>query len=111
MTWTDRIMRDATGVSSADPVLVDYFLARIEPPLQEALIQHYQGVKPARPSQRRSGLRAIRAVIVKDTIFTSVSPYRRTLSTRDIRAIDAMIEKNAGLSWEEYQALVKSRRE
>lgn len=111
MTWTDRIMRDATGVSSADPVLVDYFLARIEPPLQEALIQHYQGVKPTRPSQRRSGLRAIRAVIVKDTIFTSVSPYRRNLSTRDMRAIDAMIEKNAGLSWEEYQALVKSRKE
>ena len=50
-------------------------------------------------------------MIVRDTIFTSVSPYRRTLSTRDIRAIDAMIEKNAGLSWEEYQALVKSKNE
>ena len=111
MTWTDRIMHDATGVSSADPVLVDYLLAKIEPALREALTQHYQGSAPVRPSLRRSGLRAIRAVIVKDTIFTSVSPYRRNLSTRDIRAIDAMIEKNAGLSWEEYQALGKSRRE
>ena len=111
MTWTDRMMHDATGVSSTDPVLVDYLLAKIEPALREALTQHYQGSAPVRPSLRRSGLRAIRAVIVRDTIFTSVSPYRRTLSTRDIRAIDAMIEKNAGLSWEEYQALVKSRNE
>ena len=32
MTWTDRMMHDATGVSNADPVLVDYLLAKIEPP-------------------------------------------------------------------------------
>ena len=111
MTWTDRMMHDATGVSNADPVLVDYLLAKIEPALRDALAQHYQGSASVRSSLRRSGLRAIRAVIVKDTIFTSVSPYRRNISTRDIRAIDAMIEKNAGLSWEEYQALVKNRKE
>ena len=111
MTWTDRMMHDATGVSSTDPVLVDYLLAKIEPALREALAQHYQGVTPVRSSLRRSGLRAIRAVIVKDTIFTSVSPFRRNLSARDMRAVEAMIKKNAGLSWDEYQALAKSRKE
>ena len=73
MTWTDRIMHDATGVSSADPVLVDYLLAKIEPALREALAQHYQGVTPVRSSHRRSGLRAIRAVIVKDTMAEKAS--------------------------------------
>ena len=111
MIWTDRIMHDATGVSSADPFLAEYLLAKIEPVLRDALANYYQGSTHVRSSLCRSGLRAIRAVIVKDTIFTSVSPYRRNISTRDIRAIDAMIEKNAGLSWEEYQALVKSRKE
>ena len=109
-------MHDATGVDTADPMLVDYLLAKIDAPLREALLRRYQGQqRPFKDYKERSrflgGLRAIRAVIVKDTIFTSVRPYRRSLSTRDIRAIDAMIKKNAGLSWEEYQALVKSRRE
>ena len=104
MTWTDRIMHDATGVSNADPVLVDYLLAKIEPALREGLAQHYQGSTPVRPSLRRSGLRAIRAVIVKDTISVSEAHNKRT---EEWKGINDKIRQNAGLSWEEYQRMAE----
>ena len=37
------MMHDATGVDTADPMLVDYLLAKVDTPLREALLRRYQG--------------------------------------------------------------------
>ena len=111
-TWQDSLMHDATGVGSADPMLVDYLLAKIDAPLREALLCRYrdQQIKTAKDrSQILSGLRAIRAVIVKDTILPSVTPYRRTINSRDYRVINEKIRVNAGLSWRDYQELATAK--
>ena len=113
-TWQDSLMHDATGVGSADPMLVDYLLAKIDAPLREALLCRYrdQQIKTAKDrSQILSGLRAIRAVIVKDTILPSVTPYRRTINSRDYRVINEKIRVNAGLSWRDYQELAERIRQ
>lgn len=111
-TWQNALMNDATGTDSADPVLVDYLLAKIDVPLREALLRRYrdQQIKTAKDrSQILSGLRAIRAVIVKDTILPSVTPYRRTINSRDYRVINEKIRVNAGLSWRDYQELATAK--
>ena len=41
--WQDILMHDATGVDTADPMLVDYLLAKVDVPLREALLRRYQG--------------------------------------------------------------------
>ena len=127
-------MHDATGVDTADPMLVDYLLAKIDAPLREALLRRYQGQQyPHRRDQQSqdsndegqrqnsakyqpphssakerslviSGLRAIRAVIVRDTVNSTVSPSR---SIKECLAINEMIRQNAGLSWEEYQRMAE----
>ena len=127
-------MCDATGVDTADPMLVDYLLAKIDAPLREALLRRYQGQQyPHRRDQQSqdsndegqpqnsakyqpphssakerslviSGLRAIRAVIVRDTVNSTVSPSR---SIKECLAINEMIRQNAGLSWEEYQRMAE----
>ena len=109
-------MHDATGVDTADPMLVDYLLAKVDMPLREALLRRYQGQqRPFKDYKERSrflgGLRAIRAVIVKDTILPSVTPYRRTINSRDYRVINEKIRVNAGLSWAEYQELAERIRQ
>ena len=112
MTWQNALMNDATGAGSADPALVDYLLAKIDVPLREALLRRYrdQQIKTAKDrSQILSGLRAIRAVIVKDTILPSVTPYRRTINSRDYRVINEKIRVNAGLSWRDYQELATAK--
>ena len=38
-TWQNSLMHDATGVGSADPMLVDYLLAKIDAPLRDALLR------------------------------------------------------------------------
>ena len=50
MTWQNALMNDATGAGSADPVLVDYLLAKIDAPLREALLRRYrdQQIKTAK---------------------------------------------------------------
>ena len=115
-TWQNSLMHDATGVGSADPMLVDYLLAKIDAPLRDALLHRYRDQQ--RPnssakdrSQILSGLRAIRAVIVKDTIIVSVAPYRRTINARDYRVINEKIRVNAGLSWRDYQELAERIRQ
>ena len=111
-TWQNALMNDATGTDSADPVLVDYLLAKIDAPLRETLLRRYrdQQIKTAKDrSQILSGLRAIRAVIVKDTILPSVTPYRRTFNPRDYRVINEKIRVNAGLSWRDYQELATAK--
>ena len=111
-TWQNALMNDATGTDSADPVLVDYLLAKIDAPLRETLLRRYrdQQIKTAKDrSQILSGLRAIRAVIVKDTILPSVTPYRRTFNPRDYRVINEKIRVNAGLSWAQYQELATAK--
>ena len=113
-TWQNSLMHDATGVGSADPMLVDYLLAKIDAPLRDALLHRYrdQQIKTAKDrSQILSGLRAIRAVIVKDTILPSVTPYRRTINSRDCRVINEKIRVNAGLSWRDYQELAERIRQ
>ena len=127
-------MHDATGVDTADPMLVDYLLAKIDAPLREALLRRYQGQHyPHRRDQQSqdsnyeaqrqnsakdqpphssakerslviSGLRAIRAVIVRDTVNSTVSPKR---SIKDCLAINDKLRVNAGLSWEEYQKMAE----
>ena len=114
MTWQNALMNDATGAGSADPVLVDYLLAKIDVPLREALLRRYRDQqRPNRSAMNRSqilsGLRAIRAVIVKDTILPSVTPYRRTINSRDYRVINEKIRVNAGLSWRDYQELATAK--
>ena len=115
-------MHDATGVYTADPMLVDYLLAKIGAPLREALLRRYQGQQyPHRRDQQSqdsngeaqrqnsakdqsshssakehslviSGLRAIRAVIMKDTVNSNVSPSR---SIKECLAINEKIRQNA----------------
>ena len=132
--WQDMLMHDATGVDTADPMLVDYLLAKIDIPLREALLRRYQGQHyPHRRAQQSqdsnyeaqrqnsakdqpphssakerslviSGLRAIRAVIVKDTVNSTASPSR---SIKECLAINEKILQNAGLSWEEYQRMAE----
>ena len=114
MTWQNALMNDATGAGSADPVLVDYLLAKIDVPLREALLRRYRDQQhPNRSAKNRSqilsGLRAFRAVIVKDTILPSVTPYRRTFNPRDYRVINEKIRVNAGLSWRDYQELATAK--
>ena len=116
MTWQNALMNDATGADSADPVLVDYLLAKIDVPLREALLRRYRDQQhPNRSAKDRSqilsALRTIRAVIVKDTILPSVTPYRRTFNPRDYRVIDEKIRVNAGLSWAQYQELAERIRQ
>ena len=41
-TWQNALMNDATGVGSADPMLVDYLLAKIDAPLRDALLHRYR---------------------------------------------------------------------
>ena len=132
--WQDILMHDATGVDTADPMLVDYLLAKIGAPLREALLRRYQGQQyPHRRDQQSqdsndegqrqnsdkyqpphssakerslviSGLRAIRAVIVKDTISVSEAHNKRT---EEWKGINEKILQNAGLSWEEYQRMAE----
>ena len=127
-------MHDATGVDTADPMLVDYLLAKVDTPLREALLRRYQGQQyPHRRDQQspdsnddgqrqnsakdqsshssakersriKGGLRAIRAVIVRDTVNSTVSPKR---SIKDCLAINDKLRVNAGLSWEEYQKMAE----
>ena len=102
-------MHDATGVDTADPMLVDYLLARVDVPLREALLRRYQGQqRPFKDYKERSrilgGLRASRAVIVKDTISVSEAHNKRT---EEWKGINEKIRKNAGLSWEEYQRMAE----
>lgn len=102
-------MHDATGVDTADPMLVDYLLAKIDAPLREALLRRYQGQqRPFKDYKERSrflgGLRAIRAVIVKDTISVSEAHNKRT---EEWKGINEKIRQNAGLSWEEYQRMAE----
>ena len=127
-------MHDATGVDTADPMLVDYLLAKVDTPLREALLRRYQGQQyPHRRDQQspdsnddgqrqnsakdqsshssakersriKGGLRAIRAVIVKDTANNTVSPSR---SIKECLAINEKIRQNAGLSWTEYQRMAE----
>ena len=102
-------MHDATGVDTADPMLVDYLLAKIGAPLREALLRRYQGQqRPFKDYKERSrilgGLRAIRAVIMKDTVNSNVSPSR---SIKECLAINEKIRQNAGLSWTEYQRMAE----
>jgi hypothetical protein len=102
-------MHDATGVDTADPMLVDYLLAKIGAPLREALLRRYQGQqRPFKDYKERSrilgGLRAIRAVIVKDTISVSEAHNKRT---EEWKGINEKILQNAGLSWEEYQRMAE----
>jgi len=107
--WQDILMHDATGVDTADPMLVDYLLAKIGAPLREALLRRYQGQqRPFKDYKERSrilgGLRAIRAVIVKDTISVSEAHNKRT---EEWKGINEKILQNAGLSWEEYQRMAE----
>ena len=127
-------MHDATGVDTADPMLVDYLLAKVDTPLREALLRRYQGQQyPHRRDQQsqdsndegqrqnsakyqpphssakersriKGGLRAIRAVIVKDTANNTVSPSR---SIKECLAINEKIRQNAGLSWTDYQRMAE----
>ena len=85
MTWQNSLMHDATSVGSADPMLVDYLLVKIDAPLRDALLHRYRDQQHSNRSAKNrsqilSGLRAILAVIVKDTIIVSVAPYRRTIN-------------------------------
>ena len=107
--WQDILMHDATGVDTADPMLVDYLLAKIDAPLREALLRRYQGQqRPFKDYKERSrflgGLRAIRAVIVKDTISVSEAHNKRT---EEWKGINEKIRQNAGLSWTEYQRMAE----
>ena len=107
--WQAILMRDATGVDTADPMLVDYLLTKIDAPLREALLRRYQGQqRPFKDYKERSrilgGLRAIRAVIVKDTISVSEAHNKRT---EEWKGINEKIRQNAGLSWEEYQRMAE----
>ena len=107
--WQDILMHDATGVDTANPMLVDYLLAKIGAPLREALLRRYQGQqRPFKDYKERSrilgGLRAIRAVIVKDTISVSEAHNKRT---EEWKGINEKILQNAGLSWEEYQRMAE----
>lgn len=102
-------MHDVTGVDTADPMLVDYLLAKVDVPLREALLRRYQGQQ--RPfiyyierSCIMGGLRAIRAVIVKDTISVSDALNKRT---EEWKGINEKIRVNAGLSWEEYRRMAE----
>ena len=102
-------MHDATGVDTADPMLVDYLLAKVDTPLREALLRRYQGQqRPFKDYKERSrilgGLRAIRAVIVKDTISVSEAHNKRT---EEWKGINEKIRQNAGLNWEEYQRMAE----
>ena len=102
-------MHDATGVDTADPMLVDYLLAKVDMPLREALLRRYQGQqRPFKDYKERSrilgGLRAIRAVIVKDTISVSEAHNKRT---EEWKGINEKIRQNAGLSWEEYRRIAE----
>ncbi len=108
-TWQDILMHDATGVDTADPMLVDYLLAKVDTPLREVLLRRYQGQqRPFKDYKERSrilgGLRAIRAVIVKDTISVSEAPNKRT---EEWKGINEKIRQNAGLSWTEYQRMAE----
>ena len=128
--WQNALMHDATGVDTADPVLVDYLLAKIDTPLREALLRRYRDQQHAHNrdqehahnrnqqassakerSQVLSAFRAIRSVIVKDTILPNITPYRRTINSKDIRAINERIRVNAGLSWPAYQELAERMRQ
>ena len=107
--WQDILMHDATGVDTADPMLVDYLLAKVDMPLREALLRRYQGQqRPFKDYKERSrilgGLRAIRAVIVKDTISVSEAHNKRT---EEWKGINEKIRQNAGLNWEEYQRMAE----
>ena len=107
--WQDILMHDATGVDTADPMLVDYLLAKVDTPLREALLRRYQGQqRPFKDYKERSrilgGLRAIRAVIVKDTISVSEAHNKRT---EEWKGINEKIRQNAGLSWEEYRRIAE----
>ena len=107
--WQDILMHDATGVDTADPMLVDYLLAKVDTPLREALLRRYQGQqRPFKDYKERSrilgGLRAIRAVIVKDTISVSEAHNKRT---EEWKGINEKIRQNAGLSWEEYRRMAE----
>jgi len=102
-------MHDATGVDTADPMLVDYLLAKVDTPLREALLRRYQGQqRPFKDYKERSrilgGLRAIRAVIVKDTISVSEAHNKRT---EEWKGINEKIRQNAGLSWKEYRRMAE----
>ena len=136
--WQNALMHDATGVDNADPVLVDYLLAKIDAPLREALLRRYRDQEHAHNRNQRhahnrdqehahnrnqqassakersqvlSAFRAIRSVIVKDTILPNITPYRRTINSKDIRAINERIRMNAGLSWRDYQELAERMRQ
>ena len=97
-------MHDATGVDTADPMLVDYLLAKVDTPLREALLRRYQGQqRPFKDYKERScimgGLRAIRAVIVKDTISVS-----DTLSTSiNSRAFALYIRLPEPVTWRSHR--------